>query len=33
MAKWHDGKLTAAEAMRQLGMSRSTFYRHATNRK
>ena len=33
MVKWHDGKLTAAEAMRQLGMSRSTFYRHATNRK
>ena len=33
MVKWHDGKLTAAEAMRQLGMSKSTFYRHATNRK
>ena len=33
MVKWHDGKLTAAEAMRHLGMSKSTFYRHATNRK
>ena len=27
MARWHDGRLTAAEAMRKLGMSKSTFYR------
>lgn len=27
MVKWRRGKITAAEAMRQLGMSRSTFYR------
>ena len=27
MAKWQRGKITAAEAMRQLGMSKSTFYR------
>ena len=27
MDKWRDGKLTASEAMRQLGMSKSTFYR------
>ena len=29
MARWHDGRLTAAEAMRQLGMSKSTFYRRS----
>ena len=27
MVKWRRGEITAAEAMRQLGMSRSTFYR------
>lgn len=27
IVKWRRGKITAAEAMRQLGMSRSTFYR------
>ena len=27
MAKWQHGGITAAEAMRQLGMSKSTFYR------
>ena len=27
MARWHDGRLTAAEAMRKLRMSKSTFYR------
>ena len=26
-AKWRNGQITAAEAMRQLGMSKSTFYR------
>lgn len=26
-AKWRDGKITATQAMRELGMSRSTFYR------
>ena len=26
-AKWRTGQITAAEAMRQLGMSKSTFYR------
>ena len=29
MARWHDGRLTAAEAMRKLGMSKSTFYRRS----
>lgn len=33
MAKWRDGKLTAAEAMRQLGMSKSTFYRRSKSKK
>ena len=28
MVKWRRGEITAAEAMRQLGMSRSTFYRN-----
>ena len=27
MARWRNGQITAAEAMRQLGMSKSTFYR------
>lgn len=27
MVKWRRGKITAAEAMRQMGMSKSTFYR------
>ena len=27
MAKWRDGKITAAAAMKELGMSKSTFYR------
>lgn len=27
MVKWQRGEITAAEAMRQLGMSKSTFYR------
>ena len=29
MARWHDGRLTAAEAMRKLRMSKSTFYRRS----
>ena len=29
MVKWRRGEITAAEAMRQMGMSKSTFYRRA----
>ena len=29
MVKWRRGEITAAEAVRQLGMSKSTFYRRA----
>lgn len=29
MVKWRRGEITAAEAMRQTGMSKSTFYRRA----
>lgn len=32
VSKWHSGKITATQAMRELGMSRSTFYRRL-NRK
>lgn len=27
MVKWRRGEITAAEAMRQMGMSKSAFYR------
>lgn len=29
ISKWHSGQITAAQAMRQLGMSKATFYRKA----
>ena len=32
VAQWRKGKITAAEAMRRLGMSSSTFYRKARTR-